>query len=320
MSTKQHLTLSKKSGFTLIELSFAVAFISILVITITLIANEIISLYRKGYAIKAINQVGSDFIEDLNESIKSSPPSNLAGFCDRYQEDSQAAKNCEKNNGIFSVYQQYYAQVLIDDRSERDPVAQNVPIGGVFCTGKYTYVWNTGYLFGEQYSSQSGEPLLNRSLQVRYKVNDVEKTMTNFRLIKFEDPTRSTCMSNIYSPTNSSITYPDPANYLTPPRLSGSADSSSGFDISSPLSEDPKEFLSESDTALALYDFVVFPPAQDDTTNKLFYSGSFILGTINGGVNVMSSSNFCESPNTFNADFSYCAINKFNFGTQASGV
>ena len=44
-----------KKGFTLIELSFAILFISVLLITLTLIASEIIAIYRKGYAIKTVN-------------------------------------------------------------------------------------------------------------------------------------------------------------------------------------------------------------------------------------------------------------------------
>ena len=60
-----------RSGFTLIELSFAIAFISVLLITITLITREIVSIYRKGYAIKTVNQVGRDIIVILATHLPS---------------------------------------------------------------------------------------------------------------------------------------------------------------------------------------------------------------------------------------------------------
>ena len=310
--------ITTKHGFTLIELSFAIAFISVLVITVTLITNEIISLYRKGYAIKTINQVGSDLIEDVVDSIQASPPAKISAFCDRYPSGSVSRTNCESNGGSFSVYQQYYTDVIIT--SGKQDNKKTVPLGGVFCTGKYTYIWNTGYLFGDQYRSEDGSPLSSRALRVKYKVGDTEGTApSDFKLIKFEDPTRSTCAWNIYS-TDDSIVYPSPSEYLSPRQISGESSVAYGFEIPINLNEAPVELLSKSDASLAIYDFVIFPPAQYDVTNKLFFSGSFILGTINGGVNIMTSSNYCESPNTFNSDFSYCAINKFNFGTQASGV
>ena len=74
MSGMRFRSSAKRKGFTLIELSFAIAFISVLLITVTLITNEIVSIYRKGYAIKAINQSGRDLIDDIQNSITESPP------------------------------------------------------------------------------------------------------------------------------------------------------------------------------------------------------------------------------------------------------
>ena len=54
--------------------------------------------------------------------------------------------------------------------------------------------------------------------------------------------------------------------------------------------------------------------------SKPVSSGTWIVKFYDGGIDIMTTSNYCQTPNSFNADFSYCAINKFNFGTQASGV
>ena len=72
-----------KKGFTLIELSFAILFISMLLLTLTLIASEIIAIYRKGYAIKTINSVGPTLLparlpENLMTSALLNIPTALA--------------------------------------------------------------------------------------------------------------------------------------------------------------------------------------------------------------------------------------------------
>ena len=60
-------------------------------------------------------------------------------------------------------------------------------------------------------------------------------------------------------------------------------------------------------------------PATNDLGKASFYSVSFILGTVQGGINVMSSGNFCKAPEEDDSNFDYCAINKFNFAAQATG-
>ena len=81
------------------------------------------------------------------------------------------------------------------------------------------------------------------------------------------------------------------------------------------------EVLLANDDAnkLVLYDLAVAVPAINNAGNSAFYSVSFILGTVDGGINVMSSGNFCKAPEESNSNFNYCAINKFNFAAQANG-
>ena len=315
-----------KKGFTLIELSFAIAFISILLITITLITNEIVSIYRKGYAIKSINQVGRDLIDDFQNSITQSPPTSTAAFCEaNYKDDDTSMQNCEANHGFYSVYQQYYSGVKVTSGSDNADVKQ-VPTGGIFCSGKYSYIWNTGYLFNTdgsyEFSGTSQNPQDDLKIEVRYRLAgaSADTTTKNFRLLKVEDAARAICASTVPARETGSTNrgYPDPSKALIGP---GVADGTAIREITIPgtLANDPEELINESDSSLALFDLVVFQPARVTSTNRLLFSGSFILATVSGGVDIMATGDYCQAPSYFSADFSYCAINKFNFTIQASG-
>ena len=314
-----------RAGFTLVELSFAIAFISVLLITITLITNEIVSIYRKGYSIKTVNQVGRDIIDDFQNSITQSPPASISSFCSRAFSDSATISNCESNNGFYSVYQQYYAKAKV--KGSEDESAHFLPVGGVFCSGKNTYVWNTGYLFNNElvydfsgdneYTSADIDAAKDLRIKLNYTANgadpDHDKFASgNFRLLRIEDSSRSICTAAIKAQSSGAENfYPSVTTVLTPP--------SSTINFTETLATAPEEMLKDTDASLALYDFVLFEPARVNTTGRLLFSGSFILGTINGGVDIMTSSNYCKAPSNFSADFSYCAINKFNFSIQASG-
>ena len=317
-----------KRGFTLVELSFAIAFISVLLITVTLITNEIVSIYRKGYSIKSVNQVGRDLIDDFQSSLIESPPSSFASFCSlKYSDGSTSRGHCDGengNNGFYSVYQQFYKTGVYILNNDED-TARTVPIGGIFCSGKYTYVWNSGYLFNDDgyYYTNDGKSLSDPNfvstgqglrLSVKYKLVGAsgETTKKDFRLLKIEDTSRNVCATTL----TTDYGYPDPGAILETPGNSHSRE----IDITNtPLSKEPEEMLNETDTSLAIYDLVIFQPARVTTTDRLLFSGSFILGTTTGGVDIMTTSNFCKAPTNFSADFNYCAINKFNFTVQASG-
>lgn len=319
---------STKKGFTLIELSFAIAFISILLITVTLITNEIVSIYRKGYAIKSINQVGRDLIDDFQNSINQSPPTSASAFCEaNYKNDSTSLQNCQNNNGFYSIYQQYYSEVKVASGGDAAP-AKTVPTGGIFCSGKYTYIWNTGYLFNTDgayvFSSNSENPQDDLKLEVRYRLAgaSTDTTTKNFRLLKVEDASRAICASTIPAKESGASGiggYPSTNRALVRPGATEGSPYNKTITISGTLATPPEELVNESDSSLALFDLVVFQPARVVSTNRLLFSGSFILATVSGGVDIMASGDYCQAPSYFSADFSYCAINKFNFTIQASG-
>lgn len=302
---------AKRKGFTLIELSFAIAFISVLLITVTLITNEIVSIYRKGYAIKAINQSGRDLIDDIQNSITESPPASIVSFCERYTDDT-LKERCKNHNGLYSVYQQFYSDVKINGGT-----AKKVPTGGIFCSGKYTYIWNSGYLFNNNFYAFNDSRVTPLTVDYTRADGSRASAPSGFRLIKVEDVSRLICMTTLQD-ASGSLTYPSTTTPLVAPG-SNSEVNRRTITIPYPLADDPEEMLTTSDTSLALFDFVIFEPARVASSDRLLFSGSFILATVSGGVDIMSSSNYCQAPSTFSADFSYCAINKFNFTIQASG-
>ena len=311
-----------EKGFTLIELSFAIAFISVLLITITLITNEIIQIYRKGYSIKSINQVGRDLIDEFQTSIIQSPPASITSFCSsKYPGNADEQEDCDgdnSNHGFYSIYQQYYAPVKVISGNTANPATKQVPTGGIFCSGKYTYIWNTGYLFNltdyEFQGSEGNQTELRESnkLTVSYEYQTENGVQTgskkDFRLYKIEDTSGAICSSTLDDD------YPSPNVQLIGP----GGKSSHTINIPFVLPEEPEEILAGSDADLALYDLVVFEPARVGAADRLLFSGSFILGTVSSGVDIMSSNEYCQTPSYFSSDFSYCAINKFNFTIQTS--
>lgn len=263
-----------RSGFTLIELSLSIAFISILSITIVVIINDMILSYQKGLVLRQVNTVGSELIDDFRNAIASSSASSLSNFCDS---SIASVETCHQ-----SVFVSRSASVEIGNKT-----ADDVPVYGAFCSGSYSYIWNSGYFFNP----------------AAYKVNATVAKASfsygetnygdNFRLLKVLDVSRSVCVNHN---NNSNI-----------------------FSVAS-LSEEPVELLS-SDSNLALYDLYVSDPARSVQSNGAFYSGSFILATIQGGINIKASGDYCATPSNYKVEnFDYCAINKFNFAMQASGV
>ena len=85
-----------KKGFTLIELSLAIAFIGILSLAVALIITNIISAYRRGLTLNQVNTVGAAVGEDLRMAIKESPVRSAAGVCDDFYHGNN--NNNQNNN------------------------------------------------------------------------------------------------------------------------------------------------------------------------------------------------------------------------------
>lgn len=291
-----NISMSRKKpakGFTLIELSLSMVFISMLSLAIVLIIMNTISSYRRGLTMNQVNSVGEELIDDIRVAIQNSPSGSVSSKCGaRYGDDVSSRTYCEDDRGKYLVSVSSVQSVKIDKES----TATEVPVYGAICTGRYSYIWNSGYAFSENATLNGGGAITRASLTV-------DKTeYSNFRLIKVSDDNRTICTQNIGS-------YPSPSRSFTVnPKfvISGSQSGSS----------EPVELI-DKDGELAVYDLNMMPPAESNDGTNLFYSGSLVLGTIRGGPSISNSS--CKAPDSEFSDLDYCAINKFNFAVQANG-
>lgn len=273
---------SSKKGFTLVELSLSIAFIAILSITIALIINDAISTYRRGLTLNQINTTGMDLVDDIRTAVQNSPASSPRNSCKNYKDDFQ--KNCEENNGM---------RLMNVAKTGKVNNIEDTPLYGAFCTGAYSYIWNSGYLFLENGG--------NKATYAVYEGDKKTEEWNDFRLLKVEDRQRAVCGS------------------VLPDKYNNSEDIESEF---KGKDKGPVVLLAnDGANPLALYSFTSALPAVDGLNSAAFYSMSFILGTVQGGINVMSMGNFCAAPESFDSaeNFDYCAINKFNFAAQANG-
>ena len=266
--------LKTKKGFTLVELSLAVAFISLILLIMATLTISLIAIYRKGITINAVNSVGRSIIEDFQNSIaeadKSQSPESICGriYTNKTSNNYKDCVDADPNTGNarYLIYREF------SDSSQK-------PLSGVFCTGSYSYVWNTPYASSYQ----------------KLKVNGSD----DFRLLKMYDEDRRVC-ANIM--TSGYHFYMMTTPYIT-------------------TSSETTELISKSDTNLEIYHIYVAPLAANLETSNVFYSGSFILATKEGGVNINSAGDYCKPPGDTSGDenFNYCAINKFNFAVQGNG-
>ena len=346
--------MNKKSGFTLVELSFSVVFISILALMVVFVSMNMTNIFQRGMTVKEINTVGSSIIDEFRSAISNSSAKNLKDICSiNYQygdtfEDgvsmiskTKTQQACEADETYSFIYNVRMGEVKID-KSKEETI--EVPLSGAFCTGVYSYVWNSGYFFNDKYEVMNhAEPA-----KLKYKlgggtVEPIEKTdqyalqisvtprenlsvsdilAENFKLIRITDPSRQVCFSKINEVAgDKEIKYIETKE----PKFGEHMKNTPNYDISgdeySNIYGEAVDLLSTNIYSnLALYDVNVFRPAQSEKDRNIFFSGSFILASINGGPNIVANRNYCAPPDDFdNEDFNYCSINKFNFAIQANG-
>ena len=284
-----------KKGFTLIELSIAITFIAMLLLTISWLTMHITTTYQKGMTMKSVSSTAKAMIDDFSRTIATSPARSVESICSS-KYSGEALNACLADNARKFIYQQRYGSVIINGEIEQ------VPVHGAFCTGQYSYIWNTAYALNtDDYKPADG----HSDYHATFYYNDT--STDDFRLLKVSDYTREVCASKL-----------DDKKYLY--------DGTSDYHITTGLSDQQtlKEMLDRStdgtNTHLALYDLVVFPPATHKVTGASFYSGTFILATLRGGININAAGNFCSNPSeNLSTDFAYCSINKYNFSMRTSG-
>lgn len=136
---------------------------------------------------------------------------------------------------------------------------------------------------------------------------------SGFKMLKVEDSRRAVCIAATRGGTNENVGKGD--KY-------GMDKNFSVFNITNyynMTNELPVDLLAGSGN-LAVYDYNAALPA--DNGEGLFYAATFVLGTVQGGINVMAAGDYCATPGGYLSaveNMDYCAINKFNFAAQATG-
>ncbi|HSW81234.1 MAG TPA: prepilin-type N-terminal cleavage/methylation domain-containing protein, partial [Candidatus Saccharimonas sp.] len=68
---------ANQTGFTLVEMLFALAFMAFLLIFATTTVIQVMQTYNKGLAVKEINETARATMEDVSRIIKTSSPSSI---------------------------------------------------------------------------------------------------------------------------------------------------------------------------------------------------------------------------------------------------
>lgn len=313
-------------GFTLVELSLSMAIISILSIIVLLTISNAVSSYHKGITLNQLNTVGMSLIDDMRSAVQGSPGKfSSASECLIYS-DGKITERCIKNGAASFTSVKRYANVRIGNNSNNNVY---VPVYGAFCTGAYSYIWNSGYFFNDA----DYEPIEVYPASFAFLNSEgVKEERTGFKLLKVSDSKKSVCKAAVVNSTEK--------NYASPSELYNSVNST--FDITCQGTNNINKRMANhvcqridtetidtdlvsSSSGLAIYDLQSMAPAESTFDRYLFYSVSFILGTVQGGVNVdsVNGGDYCVTPEDYDnsavENFDYCAINKFNFAAQAVG-
>lgn len=144
----------KQKGFTIVELLLAMTFVSILLLSIALVVIQISNIYNKGLTLRAVDQSGRTVSADIQRVLGQTQP--LANL-----------------EGAFVIQRGDAASV------------NDSPLGGRFCTGEFTYIWNYGVALDENNYRPINTYVTNP--------NDPEKEL---RFVRIRDSDSYYCTNN----------------------------------------------------------------------------------------------------------------------------
>ncbi len=331
-TSKSKTVQKKRSGFTMVEVTLVTAFVAMLLITIAIIITNISAFYQKGLTLKEVNSVGRNLVEELTSGINSAPSLDTRSLCEKFLDNDSAIDACKKEGAYNYIFQEATKNDMRDNTDSSPSGTFTAQLNGVFCTGNYSYLWNTHYGI-RQYKDHGNNTVL--TLKYINEDTDAEETYDfeeygtlgnkePFRLIRIEDHDRLACAKRVnkndYSYSTDNVidvreTYAHMKNKIPKPVTN---------------------FLDNADDIqLDLYELTIFPPGQDSVTQRALFAGTFILATDLGNINITRSGDYCvtdgkgekddESEDSTNSifsmgsNFNYCGINKFNFAARTAG-
>ena len=275
-----------KKGFTIIEITLAMTFLAILMVSIATLIMRVTNIYQKGLAMRAINATGTEIIEDITRTVGAA-----SYLVDIHSQDVELGGNgvMEYDNNYKLVEKYYYDYTVYNEN--HDGKNFNVQYFGVLCTGDYSYIWNTARALDPDFTAKNFITINGEKIKM-VRVYDREQTQCN-------------------KDKNGSVANLAKRNYL-PVTINVPADN-------------VVELINNDEMDLALYEFNVTPATQSAITRQSFISANFILATRQGGININANGDFCRGEdNEFKDEyegtmFNYCAVNKFSFSARTGG-
>lgn len=167
-----------RTGFTLVELMLAMAFVSMLLLSITMTAIQAGRIYNRGMVLRTVNQSG----RDISDSIRR----------DFLQTNATKITTPEGGSADSPV-------VVVEEGGSQ--------ISGRFCLGQYSYVWNTAETLDQK-------DLSNPSVVY---TTDGGADKTSVSLVRVEDRDGQLCQRDIStSRYPSAINITSATHLLTP--------------------------------------------------------------------------------------------------------
>ncbi|MGN1313036.1 MAG: type II secretion system protein [Candidatus Nanosyncoccaceae bacterium] len=275
-----------KKGFTIIEITLAMTFLAILMVSIATLIMRITNIYQKGLAMRAINATGTEIIEDITRTVGAA-----SYLVDIHSQDAELGGNgvMEYDNN-YKLVEKYYYDYTVYNESHNGKNF-NVQYFGVLCTGDYSYIWNTARALDPDFTAK----------------NFITVNGEKVKMVRVYDREQAQCNKD----KNGSV-----ANLAKRNRLP----------VAINVPEDNVvELINNDEMDLALYEFNITPATQSAITRQSFISANFILATRQGGININANGDFCRGEdNEFKDEyegtmFNYCAVNKFSFSARTGG-
>ena len=275
-----------KKGFTIIEITLAMTFLAILMVSIATLIMRVTNIYQKGLAMRAINATGTEIIEDITRTVGAA-----SYLVDIHSQDAELGGNgvMEYDNNYKLVEKYYYDYTVYNENHNGKNF--NVQYFGVLCTGDYSYIWNTARALDPDFTAK----------------NFITVNGETVKMVRVYDHEQAQCNKD----KNGSVTNLAKRNHLP-------------VAINVPV-DNVVELINSDEMDLALYEFNVTPATQSAITRQSFISANFILATRQGGININANGDFCRGEdNEFKDEyegtmFNYCAVNKFSFSARTGG-
>ena len=121
--------MKNKKGFTLVELTLSIVFISVLLIGIASLVIHMTTIYQKGLSMRAVNVSGQQIIEDIERAVN-----GASYIVDITKADTNKDGYIDDNESKAAMKDYFFEAIKTDTGAQRY---------GALCISNYTYVWNT---------------------------------------------------------------------------------------------------------------------------------------------------------------------------------